>query len=277
MAPIAVTREVREIPLDQLEIGLGQVRTKNVSKDIEELAESIQRVGLLEPIVVCEAETPGKYQILTGQRRYQAVRSLGQPTIKAMVIDRKVSEPEAKIISLTENAVRLDLTRPEITDAVSYLYYHYNQSIPAVAEATGLAPSRIRSVIKFDRLVPVLKEMVRSGDVHLDAALKAQDAASVGQETPDVEEAVQLARAMNPMTNYQRDKIRKDRAANPETPLDEVIEESTSGGFVTQIIIGMSGNTLGALQQYAQAEGLTQSDAAAALIEVGLSGAGYLE
>jgi ParB family transcriptional regulator, chromosome partitioning protein len=54
---MARIKEVKEIPLADLEIGKAQVRLRDVGKEIDELADSIRRVGLLEPIVVCK-ETP---------------------------------------------------------------------------------------------------------------------------------------------------------------------------------------------------------------------------
>src|SRR5688572_12372969 len=100
---MARIREVRDIPLGDLVIGKGQVRVKNVGTEIDELAESIRVMGLLEPIVVCESEKHGKYEILTGQRRFLAVKQLKLPKISAAILDEKVDEDTAKAISLTEN------------------------------------------------------------------------------------------------------------------------------------------------------------------------------
>ena len=82
---MAKVKEFLSIPLDGLEIGQGQARTRDVSVGIAELADSIKRVGLLEPIVVCEGSISGKFQILTGQRRFLAhkelvVQPLGAPS-----------------------------------------------------------------------------------------------------------------------------------------------------------------------------------------------------
>ena len=68
--------EFKEISLGDLTIGLGQVRTRDVAKEVDELADSIAQVGLLEPIVVCPAEEKGKYEIITGQRRFLAHQEL---------------------------------------------------------------------------------------------------------------------------------------------------------------------------------------------------------
>ena len=73
---MAKVKEFLSIPLDGLEIGQGQARTRDVSVGIAELADSIKRVGLLEPIVVCEGSISGKFQILTGQRRFLAHKEL---------------------------------------------------------------------------------------------------------------------------------------------------------------------------------------------------------
>lgn len=283
MNPIANVKEMKDIPLDHLEVGMSQARLRNVSKDIDELADSIHRVGLLEPIVVVESpDSPGKYQILTGQRRYQAHRVLADTgrlesrTIRALILDRSVDEVEAKVISLTENQVRLDLGRPDVIDAMTWLYKKYG-SVSAVHEATGIQRKKIQDAVKFDRLIPELKDAVNRNEVRLDAALKAQDAASAGRDTPDVDEAVKLAREMSGMIKVQQDRLRKTRIDQPDAPLDDVIEDAKTRSRVTQIIVTLSANMHEALQQFAETEGTTQDAAAAGFIETGLSAAGYAD
>ena len=93
-------KEVKEIALSDLQIGIGQVRLREVSKEIDELADSIRQVGLLEPIVVCETEMPGKYEIVTGQRRFMAHQELQMESIMAAVLDERVDETTAKVLSV---------------------------------------------------------------------------------------------------------------------------------------------------------------------------------
>ena len=66
---MGIIRKTREIPLSELETGTGPARLRRVDQDIDELAESIRVVGLLEPIVVYENDR-GKFEIITGQRRF---------------------------------------------------------------------------------------------------------------------------------------------------------------------------------------------------------------
>ena len=108
---MAKIERFEDIPLDNLEIGTSQVRLSDVGEDIDELVDSIRKVGLLEPIVVAPPGPSGKYEIILGQRRYLAHRLLRAETIMAGILDKRVEEIEAKVLSVTENLVRRDLNR----------------------------------------------------------------------------------------------------------------------------------------------------------------------
>lgn len=269
-------KDFREIPLDDLVIGKGQVRVKDVQKDIDELADSIRVQGLLQPIVVCEAEKMGKYEILTGQRRFLAHKQLKMKTIRAVVLDEKIDEATAKAISTTENLVRRDVTQRELIDACTSLYKKYG-TIKAVVDATGLPAREVSHYVKYDRLIPTLKKMVDEGDVDIKVAIRAQDAAAAGEETANAEEAVKLAKELSSMTGIQQKKLVKEREENPHVPVDEVIETAKTGSRVTQVIVTLTAEVHKSLQQYAQNEGTTQDDAAATLIEEALTGKGFGE
>ncbi len=114
--------DYRNIPLDDLVIGKGQVRTENPGKDIDDLVTNIEVQGLLHPIVVCPARDPGKWEILTGQRRFLAHKILRRKTISAAVMDERVDEGQAKAISVAENLVRRQLTGKELKDGILFLY-----------------------------------------------------------------------------------------------------------------------------------------------------------
>lgn len=79
--------EYRDVPLDDLTIGKAQARTSPSMADVDELASSIEKLGLLQPIVVCESVEAGRWEILTGQRRFLAHKRLGRKTIPAAILD----------------------------------------------------------------------------------------------------------------------------------------------------------------------------------------------
>ena len=268
-------KEVKEIPLEDLVIGKGQVRLRDVGKEIHELAESIRTIGLIEPIVVCPAEKPGKYEIITGQRRFLAHQELKKPKILAAILDQKVDETTAKVISITENLIRRDLNKRDLIDACTALYKRYGTA-KAVSEETGLPYHKVNEYVKYDRLKPELRQLVDKGGVDVKVALRAQDAASV-TGTYEPAEAVKLAKEMAGMSGAQQVKLVKEREQKPNTPVDEAIEAAKTGAKIVQIMVTIGANVHRSLQTYAKEEGTTQDDAAAGLITEALSNKGFLE
>lgn len=271
---MARIQEIKEIPLKNLTIHKGQVRVRSVGKDIDELAESIRTMGLLEPIVVAPTDQDGIYEILTGQRRFLAHQKLGLETIHAVVLEEKVDETEAKVISLTENLIRRDLDNTDTIDACTALYKKYG-SASAVARATGLPYALVNRYVKYDRLAPELRELVDTGEIDIKVALRAQDAASVTGEF-NAEEGVSFAKELKPMSGAQQAQVVKQRQNNPDKPVDEVIEDAKGGERLTQVITTLGAAEHRALQAYAKEEGVNQDGAAAMLITDGLAAGGYL-
>lgn len=267
--------DIKRIPLGDLELGKGQSRTRDVGKGIDELADSIRKIGQLEPIVVCPASKPDKFEILTGQRRFLACKEVGTPTIWAAVMDERVDETTAKIISVTENLVRRDLNRKDLIDACTFLYKKYG-TVKDVCEETGLPYNDVRDYVKYDRLIPELKDLVDKGDVELKPALRAQDAVAVGGKMI-VSQAVYLAKEMSSMSGVQQKKVGEEAQKKPEAGVLDVIEAVKTGSKFTQITVTMSTTVHHSLQTYASAEGTSQDDAAVSLIEEGLSVKGYME
>ncbi len=269
----AQIREVKEIPLASLVIGKNNVRLSDVGKDIDELANSIKKLGLLEPIVVCPAETPGKYEILTGQRRFLAHQRLGRESILAAVIPDRVDETTAKVISLTENLMRRDMNRKDLITVCTALYKQYT-TIKDVADETGLPASTVSLYVKYDRLKPELKELVDSGEVGMKEALRAQDAAmTTGTYLPEV--ATKLAKELGGMSGAQQERVKKEIREKGHESIDDVIEAAKTGDKVIQIIVTIGARENKLLSAFANDEGTTKDDAARALIEEGLSLKGY--
>ena len=271
---MAKIREVKEIPLNHLEISTGQVRLRHVAKEIDELADSIRVVGLLEPIVVCESDTQGRYDIITGQRRFLAHQELQKPTIMAAILDERVDEAAAKVLSVTENLIRRDLDSRDLIDACTYLYKRYG-TIRSVTEETGLPYNKVSQYVKYDQLIPDLKKLVDTGVVNVPTALRAQKVASVSGCT-DPKEAVEFAKEMAPMSGAQQAKIIELRERDPALASDQVIENAKHGSKITQLIVTLSSQVHASLRQYADAESTNMDDAAHMLINNGLSEKGYL-
>ena len=266
----------RDIPLDDLVIGKGQVRTEDPGRDVDELAQSIEAQGLLQPIVVCQAEDPGSWEILTGQRRFLAHKLLRRKTIAAAILDDRVDAETAKAISITENLVRRGLSGKELTDGITFLYNRYG-TIKTVVEVTGLSRERVRRHVKYPRLRAELKKMVDAREIDINVALKAQDAATQDDGAVVVEEAIKLAREMATMSGVQQKRFVEVVNKDPGSSFEDAVEKAKTGAKVTQIVVTVTERTKTALRQFATEEGTNQDDAAVALIEDSLIRRGLLE
>ena len=265
--------EFIDIPLNRLEIGKSQVRLSDVGKGIDELADSIRQVGLLEPIVVAPQGPNGKYEIILGQRRFLAHQEIGLETIKAGILSNHVTEIEAKVLSVTENLMRRDLNRKDLIDVCTYLYKQYG-TMRDVSTETGLPYNKVREYVKYDRLSPDLKQLVDNSEVDLKAALRAQDASSASG-VPNPQETVKLAKELSGMSSAQQKKVQKELEEDPTESVDTVISRAKGSGKVLQVVVTLGQLAHTSLQSFAHDEGTVLDDAAAQLIEEGLVSKGY--
>jgi len=93
---------VQTIKITEVEPNRNQPRKQFDEEAIEELAESIKKYGLIQPIVVTKKD--GYYQIIAGERRWRASKKAGMSTIQAIV--REDNEKKNKKIALMENIQR---------------------------------------------------------------------------------------------------------------------------------------------------------------------------
>lgn len=269
-------QEVREISLEDLEIGTSQSRLRQVDKNVDDLADSIRKLGLLEPILVCAGEQEGKFEIVTGQRRFLACQRLGKESIRAAVMTERVDPTMAKAISLTENLVRRDLVRRDLVDACTELYRKYG-TFKAVSEEFGLPAKDVSKYVKYAQLErhPGLKELVDQNVVNVQTAVRAKQAATSADLEVDEEAAVAYAREMAPKSTPQQKRLVEVAVARPEASRDEVIEESRKPPKVTGLRLQLLTPVHSQLQKFASDESTSAEDAAALLIEDGLDTRGY--
>lgn len=264
---------VQEIPLEAIDIGTAQVRV-DLSVGIEDLIRSIRVQGLLQPIIVFRT-SGDRYEILAGQRRFLACEKLGFKTIRAVVREgEQFDEMDKVAISLTENVVREDNRQKELIDACTKLFKRYG-SIKMVAEEVGLNPQRVSKYVKYDQLVPDLKQLVDNAKLDIGVALQAQTAAQSEDGTVDSEAAVKFASELAPMSNLQRKQFVKVVQDDPQGSIEERIEHGRKQPVLKQIIVTLESSLHKGLQRFAQDESLSQDEAALVLIEDGLLRRGF--
>lgn len=161
-----MTRNLETINLSEIE-SAGNVR-RNVGS-VRELAYSLDRVGLLNPVTV-RANGSG-WELVAGHRRVEAARSLGWDTIPAIVLDETEEPGDRLAVQLIENLQREDLSALEEADGIAELVDLVG-SQKAAAEAIGRSQAHVSKRLKVRELSTDAREAIESGALSLEDAFE---------------------------------------------------------------------------------------------------------
>ena len=136
---------VQKIKLIEIEPNEGQARKVFHDESIEELADSIKKYGVIQPIIVTKKEN--FYQIIAGERRWRASKKAGLIEIPAIVRDDE--EQKNREISLIENIQREDLNPIDKARGIKTLMDEYSLTQAEVADILGKARSSIANSVRI--------------------------------------------------------------------------------------------------------------------------------
>ena len=142
----AAPRETDEVPLTSISPNPDQPRTNFKQEEIEELAASIEKDGLLQPIVV-RPMGEGSYQIIAGERRWQACRYLKMEKVPVRI--KEADEDKALELALIENIQRSDLNPIEEAYGYRRLMERMNLTQSEVAQVVSKGRSTIANALRL--------------------------------------------------------------------------------------------------------------------------------
>jgi len=153
----------REIPVSAIEADPNQPRRTFDEDKLQELAESIKLYGVLSPILVRAGALPGRYTIISGERRYRASQLAGLAAIPAMVSQGEGEDSRTLAIQLVENLQRDDLSSLERAQAIGALRDAHNLSIRDIAEKLSISKSAVQRSLEILQLPDDLLNALREG------------------------------------------------------------------------------------------------------------------
>jgi ParB family chromosome partitioning protein len=167
-----VERAAHEINISTVHRNEQQPRTQFNEEELDELADSIRHVGILQPIMVC----PDKdgYMVVAGERRYQAAKRAGLTKIPVVV--RAVDEAECLELALVENIQRSNLNVIEEARAYRELMKQTGMTQEALAQRLAKSRSAIANTLRLLDLPDEVQELVFDGSLtagHARAILSA--------------------------------------------------------------------------------------------------------
>ena len=151
--------KIQEIKLIDIEPDKSQARKKFDEDAIEELAESIKRYGIIQPIIVNKKD--GYYQIVAGERRWRASKKAGLEKIPCIVRDD--DERKSKEISLIENIQREDLNPIEKARGFRQLIDEYGLTQQELADIMGMNRSTVTNCLRILNLDPRVIDLALEG------------------------------------------------------------------------------------------------------------------
>ncbi len=152
------------LPLDSLQPGKYQPRTRMDEGSLYELAESIRSQGIMQPILV-RPVGPGRYEIIAGERRSRAAKLAGLSVVPVLVKD--VPDEAAAVMALIENIQREDLNPLEEAQGLQRLTQEFGLTHEQAAQAVGRSRSAASNLLRLLNLAEPVQSLLMAGDIDM--------------------------------------------------------------------------------------------------------------
>ncbi len=152
--------ELLWLPVEEIRPNPGQPRRSFEQADLEELAESIRRYGVLQPLTVRRRR--GGYELIAGERRLRSAKMAGLRQVPCILAEANAEE--SSVLALVENLQRRELHFLEEAEGISRLVRVYGMRQEEAASRLGKSPSAVANKLRLMRLPEdVLETIVSAG------------------------------------------------------------------------------------------------------------------
>ncbi len=204
-----------EVALVDIYPNATQPRTYFDEKALADLAQSIQNLGVIQPITL--RKDGDKFEIISGERRYRASKLAGLETIPAYI--RLVNDQELLEMALVENIQREDLDAIEIALTYQRLLDEIGMTQENLSHRVGKERSTITNALRLLKLNPMMQNAIRSGEIsagHGRALLALEDGALQEQLFKAVVDENLSVRQTEKLANEYRNPVEKPPRASKE-------------------------------------------------------------
>lgn len=239
------------LAIDRLLPNPQQPRRDFVPDELESLADSIRKKGVLQPLIVRPAKTDGMYEIVAGERRWRAAQLAKLHDVPVLI--RDFDDTEVLEVAIIENIQRSDLNAIEEAAAYRQLMDRFGHTQEKMAEALSKSRSHIANQLRLLNLPEEVQGNVREGRLtagHARALITAIDPVALGRQVIakglSVRETERLARAVGgkkvrlgtsgpPEKDADTAALERDLAAALELGVSIWHEPGTSRGKLTVV------------------------------------------
>ena len=237
------------VPLSEIRPNPRQPRIQFDPEELEELAESVRRHGVLQPVIVTRGRSDSGYVLVAGERRLQAARRAGLEAIPVLV--RSVTAQQHLELALIENLQRANLNPLEAAEGYRLLADDFHVSHDEIASRVGKSRTAITNTLRLLKLSAPARQALLAGTIsegHARALLglataQAQNAAleTVLRDGLNVRQTEELVR------RFGGERVRRSgKARARHTPEEVALEEELRQELGTRVQLrrGRRGGTL---------------------------------
>ena len=235
--------------VEEIEPSPFQPRRTFNEEQIAELAASIRERGLVQPLVVRRVN--GKLELIAGERRLRAARSLGMSEIKVVMME--ASDREVAELALIENLQREDLTPLEEAEQYKLLQTRFGMKQEVIAQHVGKSRTVVANMVRLLELAPTSRKLLESGAISVGHAkvllqLKKEDqqsaaATRVAKQGLTVRQTEQLVKDI-----LTPDPSRPPIVSKTLPAAYESVCQQLSQDFGTRVNISMKGKSNGTIE-----------------------------
>lgn len=155
--PIVSDESILMVSIADIQPNPHQPRTEFKDAELQELSESIQAHGIIQPLILTpDDEASGKYYLIAGERRLRAAEIAGLKMVPGIV--RSASEQERLELALIENVQRSDLSPLETAEAYRSLEENFNLTHEEIAKRVGKNRSSITNTLRLLKLPEIVRK-----------------------------------------------------------------------------------------------------------------------
>lgn len=174
-SPIESEKSIMTLSINEVEPNREQPRKEFDEKALSELSKSIEKNGVIQPILV-RPITGGAYQIVAGERRWRAARMAGLTEIPVVI--REMTDEEAAVFALIENLQREDLNPIEEAIGIRSLIDEFGMTQDEAADRVGKSRVAVTNTLRLLKLPQNITDMVAKGSItagHARALISLED------------------------------------------------------------------------------------------------------
>lgn len=242
------TGAIAEIPVDQIEVNPFQPRTHFDEAALQELAESIKVHGIIQPITVRRL-SGDQYQLISGERRFQASRLAGLKSIPAYI--RSADDQQMLEMALIENIQRENLNAIEIALSYQRLISECNLKQDELGERVGKNRATVTNYLRLLRLPPDIQIAVRDNRLsmgHARAIINVENPEKqlyIFKKTLDEDLSVRKVEELVREMSHRKAEKQENHEAGSSTPPNREISQlqsRLSSHFGTRVVVKSDGS-----------------------------------